>query len=76
MIGIPLESSYYLKDDSVIIISLHNNIYDEHLPQLKDLFSEFLIKNIKNIILDLSKCLFIEKEIWEIFYRIKKRIVA
>ena len=72
MIGISFESSYYLKDDSVIIISLYNNIYDEHLPQVKDLFSEFITKNINNIILDLSDCLFIEKEIWEYLVELKK----
>ncbi|CRF34032.1 hypothetical protein BRSU_1831 [Brachyspira suanatina] len=74
MIGISFESSYYLKDDSVIIISLYNNIYDEHLPQIKDLFSEFLIKDINNIILDLSDCLFIEKEIWEYLIELKKEL--
>ncbi|ACN83574.1 STAS domain-containing protein [Brachyspira hyodysenteriae] len=75
MIGISLESSYYLKDDSVIIISLYNNIYDEHLPQIKDLFSEFITKDINNIILDLSDCLFIEKEIWEYLVELKKELL-
>ena len=74
MIGISFESSYYLKDDSVIIISLYNNIYDEHLPQIKDIFSEFLVKNINNVILDLSKCLFIEKEVWDYFIELKKEL--
>ena len=75
MIGISFESSYYLKDDSVIIISLYNNIYDEHLPQVKDLFSEFITKNINNIILDLSDCLFIEKEIWEYLIELKSELL-
>ena len=75
MIGISFESSYYLKDDSVIIISLYNNIYDEHIPQIKDLFSEFITKNINNIILDLSDCLFIEKEIWEYLVELKKELL-
>ena len=66
------EISYSLKDNSVIVLSLQNNIYDENLPQLKELFSEFLIKNINNIILDLSKCMFIEKEIWEYIIQLKK----
>ena len=66
------EISYFLKDNSVIVLSLQNNIYDENLPQLKELFSEFLIKNINNIILDLSKCMFIEKEIWEYIIQLKK----
>lgn len=75
MIGISFESSYSLKDDSVIIISLYNNIYDENLPQIKDLFSEFTSKNINNIILDLSECLFIEKEIWEYIVEFKKELL-
>ncbi|WP_026364459.1 STAS domain-containing protein [Brachyspira innocens] len=75
MMSISLETSYSLKDNSVIIISLYNNIYNEHLPQLKELFSEFLIKNINNIILDLSKCLFIEKDIWEYFINLKKDLI-
>ena len=75
MIGISFESSYYLKDNSVIIISLYNNIYDEHLPQIKDLFLEFIDKNINNIILDLSECLFIEKEIWEYLIELKKELL-
>ena len=74
MIGISLDISYSLKDNSVIIISLYNNIYNEHLPQIKDIFSEFLVKNINNVILDLSKCLFIEKEIWEYFIDLKKEL--
>ncbi|MEI0565268.1 STAS domain-containing protein [Brachyspira pulli] len=74
MIGISLDISYSLKDNSVIIISLYNNIYDEHLPQIKDIFSEFLVKNINNIILDLSKCLFIEKEVWDYFIDLKKEL--
>ena len=75
MIGISLESSYYLKDDSVIIISLYNNVYDEHLPQIKDLFSDFIKKDINNIILDLSDCLFIEKEIWEYLIELKSELL-
>lgn len=75
MIGISFESSYSLKDDSVIIISLYNNIYDENLPQIKDLFSEFITKDINNIILDLSDCLFIEKEIWEYLVELKKELL-
>ncbi|MEI0477057.1 STAS domain-containing protein [Brachyspira pulli] len=74
MIGISLDISYSLKDNSVIIISLYNNIYDEHLPQIKDIFSEFLVKNINNVILDLSKCLFIEKEVWDYFIELKKEL--
>ncbi|MEI0538166.1 STAS domain-containing protein [Brachyspira pulli] len=74
MIGISLDISYLLKDNSVIIISLYNNIYDEHLPQIKDIFSEFLVKNINNVILDLSKCLFIEKEVWDYFIELKKEL--
>ena len=72
MIGISLETSYYFKDNSVIIICLYNNIYDEHFLQIKELFSEFLSKNINNIVIDLSKCLFIEKKIWEYFIDLKK----
>lgn len=74
MIGIPFESSYSFKDDSVIIISLYNNIYNEHLPQLKDLLKEFIVKNINNIILDLSNCLFIEKDVWEYLVELKKEL--
>ncbi len=72
MVSKSFEISYSLKDNSVIVLSLQNNIYDENLPQLKELFSEFLIKNINNIILDLSKCMFIEKEIWEYIIQLKK----
>lgn len=68
------EISYFLKDNSVIVLSLQNNIYDENLPELKELFSEFTIKNINNIVLDLSKCMFIEKEIWEYFIQLKKEL--
>ena len=74
MIDIPFESSYILKDNSIVIISLYNNIYSEHIPQLKELLSEFLVKNINNIILDLSKCLFIEKDIWEYLIELKKEL--
>ena len=45
------------------------------MPQLKELFSDFLIKNINNIILDLSKCLFIEKDIWEYLINLKKDLI-
>ena len=72
MVSKSFEISYSLKDNSVIVLSLQNNIYDENLPQLKELLSEFLIKNINNIILDLSKCMFIEKEIWEYIIQLKK----
>lgn len=74
MVSKSFEISYLLKDNSVIVLSLQNNIYDENLPELKELFSEFAIKNINNIILDLSKCMFIEKAIWEYFIHLKKEL--
>ncbi|WP_300365913.1 STAS domain-containing protein [Brachyspira sp.] len=74
MIDTSFESSYLIKDNSIVIVSLHNNMYNEYIPHLKELISEFLIKNINNIILDLSKCLFIEKDIWEYFICLKKEL--
>ena len=75
MVSKSFEISYLLKDNSVIVLTLQNSIYDENLPQLKELFSEFFIKNINNIILDLSKCMFMEKEIWEYLIELKKQLL-
>ncbi|WP_295162396.1 STAS domain-containing protein [uncultured Brachyspira sp.] len=74
MIDISFKSSHFFKDESVII-SLYDNIYYEHLPYLKELLSEFLMKNISNIIFDLSNCLFMEKEIWEYLIVLKDELL-
>ncbi|WP_295155954.1 STAS domain-containing protein [uncultured Brachyspira sp.] len=74
MINESFESGYIIKNNSIVIVSLYNNMYNEYIPQLKELISEFSIKNINSIILDLSKCLFIEKDIWDYFIELKKEL--
>ena len=74
MISSSFEINYLVKENSVIIFYLKNNICLELLPKIKDIMLEYLSKGINNIILDLCECSFIEKDIWNYLIDLKKEL--
>ncbi|MEI0579872.1 STAS domain-containing protein [Brachyspira pilosicoli] len=74
MISCSFEINYLVKEDSVIVFYLKNNICSELLPKIKDIMLEYLSKGINNIILNLCECSFIEKDIWDYLIDLKKEL--
>ncbi len=64
-----------IKNNSIIIIYINNNIFIEDLPKLKYIIKNSINKNINKIILNLQNCKFIEKNIWEYFINLKKELL-
>lgn len=69
-----LKIDYILKENSVVILSFYDNVYCEYIPQIKSLLSQFTENGINKIILNLSECFFIEKDIWKYLIEFKKEI--
>ena len=63
-----------IKENSVVVLHLYDNLYCEHIPQINDLLSGLKENGINKIILNLSDCFFIEKDIWEYLIEIKKEL--
>ena len=74
MIDYSFEINYLIKENSVIVLYLKKNICLESLPKIKDIMLKYLSKGINNIILNLSECSFIEKDIWNYFIDFKKKL--
>ena len=75
MIDCSFEINYLIKEDSVMVLYLKKNICLESLPKIKDIMFEYLSKGINNIILNLSECSFIERDIWNYFIDFKKNLI-
>ena len=74
MIDCSFEINYLIKEDSVMVLYLKKNICLESLPKIKDIMFEYLSKGINYIILNLSECSFIERDIWNYFIDFKKEL--
>lgn len=66
-----LKIDYILKENSVVVLYFYDNIYYEYIPQIKNLILEFKELGINKIIINLSECFFIEKDIWKYLVEIK-----
>lgn len=66
---------YVIKENSVVILYFYDNAYFEFIPKIKDLISELKCQGFNKIILNLSDCYFIEKDIWEYFIKLKGELV-
>lgn len=69
-----IKIDYILKENSVVVLYFYDNIYYEYIPQIKNLLSEFEELGINKIIINLSECFFIEKDIWKYLVDIKSEL--
>lgn len=69
-----LKIDYILKENSVVVLYFYNNVYYEYIPQIKNLLSEFKELGINKVIINLSECFFIEKDIWKYLVEIKNEL--
>lgn len=69
-----LKIDYFIKENSVVVLSFYDNLYCENIPQIKNLLSEFKENGINKIILNLSECFFIEKDIWDYLIEFKNEL--
>lgn len=69
-----LKIDYILKENSVVVLYFYDNVYCEYIPQIKNLLSEFKELGINKVIINLSECFFIEKDIWKYLVEIKNEL--
>lgn len=69
-----LKIDYILKENSVVVLYFYDNVYYEYIPQIKNLLSEFKELGINKVIINLSECFFIEKDIWKYLVEIKNEL--
>lgn len=69
-----LKIDYILQENSVVVLYFYDNVYYEYIPQIKNLLSEFKELGINKVIINLSECFFIEKDIWKYLVEIKNEL--